>query len=101
MELTETSPNSITEYVLNMEKEHINVFTKFKDRLQPFSNQKNQGQKLDNTIPQENYAEFAGKVLLYYYKCAQECPKQEITELPNSELEKRVTWKEIKFLTAR
>ena len=62
MESTETSPNFITEYVSNMEKEPINIFKKLKDELQPFTNKKNQSQKLGNTTPQENYAGFAGKV---------------------------------------
>ena len=91
MESTEILPNSTTECLSNMEKEPINVFTKLKEELHPFSNKKNQSQKLDNTTLQESYAEYAGKVLFYYYKCAQECPKQEITVLPNSEPENRVT----------
>ena len=33
MESTETSPNFITEYVSNMEKEPINTFKKLKDEL--------------------------------------------------------------------
>lgn len=45
-----------------MEKEPINIFKKLKDELQPFTNKKNQSQKLGNTTPQENYAGFAGKV---------------------------------------
>ena len=37
-------------------------------------------------------------VLLFYcYKCTQECPKQEITELPSSEPEIRVTRQEQPF----
>ena len=78
-------------------KEPINDFTKLKEELHPFSNKKNQSQKLDNTTPQELYAEFAGKVLFYYYKCAQECPKQEIAVLPNSEPENRGTRQEQPF----
>ena len=36
-------------------------------------------------------------MLFYYYKCVQECPKQEITVLPNSGPENRVTRQEEPF----
>ena len=85
MESTESLPNSITECLSNNEKETINDFTKLKEELHPFSNKKNQSQKLDNTTPQESYAEFAGKVLFYYYKCAQECPRQECPRVTRQE----------------